>query len=89
MEYSVSAFNEECKRMFDISLPRIGAQGLKLPSSLANMKHCSYVCPGEGKHVFPREMKTATSTVDRITFASYNEGMRHLISACPLAPIQC
>ena len=38
------------------------------------------------RNVFPGEMKTVTSTVDGIIFASYNEGMRHLISACPLAP---
>ena len=41
IEYSISASNGECKRTFDISLPRIDAHGLKLPLSLANMKHCS------------------------------------------------
>ena len=41
IEYSVSAFNGECKRVFDISLPRIDAQGLKLLVSLANVKHYS------------------------------------------------
>ena len=75
MEYSVSAFNGECKRMFDISLPRIDAQGLKLLVSLANMKHC-YKFPfgnnnkQNNKNVSPGEMKAVTSTVDGIIFAS-------------------
>ena len=68
--------------MFYISLSRIDAQSLKLLLSLANMRHCSYISPGETekkKIVSPGEMKTVTSTVDGIIFASYN-------SACPLAP---
>ena len=42
IEYSVNVSNGEFKRMFDISSPRIDAQGLKLQLLLASMKHWSY-----------------------------------------------